>query len=256
VQKLDNDFLGVFIIELDDIREYVFPLFVGDDPDRLSMNQPIHLANENFLGTGFFITKNGVALTAGHCVLPPDNLPGKALLAIVWDGDHPRAQKVTTAFVLENHDIGILKISFSPSKYLPLSFKQVHMGEDVSAVGIPSHSVSGIHKEFRCLKGHVTFAPRLLELSFSAPRGMSGSPVFCGRKVVGVLTWNARSEALEDQTEETTEKIGNLTKVTKVVTKAVVNYGLAEPLYSIKDAKFIIGNGLPFSEFIMELNRP
>jgi hypothetical protein len=104
------------------------------------------------------------------------------------------------------------------------------------------------------MKGHVTFAPRLLELSFPAPRGMSGSPVLRDSHVVGVLCGNARSEAIEDQIEEKTETIGSLVKVTRVETKAVINYGLAEPVYPLKDQKFVIAEGLPFKEFLAKLN--
>ncbi len=242
------------VTEFEDIREYVFPLFVGPNPARLSAEEPIALRNSDYLGTSFFVSKTGVALTAGHCVPDPRNIPsGKSLLAIVWDGV-ARAQHVTAACVLDSYDIAILKVEFSPSKFLPLSFRRVHMGEDVVAIGIPSHSVSGAQKEFRCLKGHVTFAPNRLELSFPAPKGMSGSPVFSGANVVGVLSWNARSESLEDQVEETTETIGNTTKVTRVETRSVVNYGLAEPLHALEEKVFPICEDQPFSEFIRRLN--
>jgi hypothetical protein len=242
-------------MEIDNIREHVFPLFVGDDPARLKSEDAIVLNNSNYLGTGFFIAKNGVALTAGHCVLAPGDIPpGKTLLAIVWRNERPCAQQVTAAFVPAGRDVGILKVSFSPAKYLPVSFEQIHMGEDVTTIGIPAHSVSGVQKEFRCLKGHVTFAPIRLELSFPAPRGMSGSPVFRGKKVVGVLSGNARSETLEDQIEETTEISGGITKIKRVEIKAVVNYGLAEPLHLIGEEKFAICEGLPFSEFIRKIN--
>jgi hypothetical protein len=243
------------VVALDDIREYVFPLYLADDPACLRPDEPVVLSNTNYLGTGFFISKNGVALTAGHLTPVPEQVPdGKALLAVVYDGERPRGQQVQIAFIPDNHDIAVLKIAFSPTKYLPLSFERVHMGEDVMAIGIPEHSVSGPHKEFRCMKGHVTFAPRLLELSFPAPKGMSGSPVLRASQVVGVLSGNARSEAIEDQIEEQTETIGSLVKVTRVETKAVINYGLAEPVHPLQDQKFVICEGLPFRQFLAKLN--
>jgi hypothetical protein len=243
------------VFTVDDIREFVFPLYIADDPSRLQPDQPIVLSNTNYLGTGFFISKNGVALTAGHVIPSPDQIPdGKALLAVVYDGELPRGQQVQIAFVHDKFDIAVLKVAFSPKKYLPVSFEPAHMGEDVMAIGIPEHSVSGPHKEFRCMKGHVTFAPTLLELSFPAPRGMSGSPVFRGSKVVGVLCGNARSEVMEDQIDEQTETVGNLVKVTRVETKAVINYGLAEPLARLRDQEFVICEGLPFNQFLAKLN--
>jgi hypothetical protein len=135
------------VVALDDIREYVFPLYIADDPARLKPDDPVVLSNTNYLGTGFFISKNGVALTAAHLMPAPDRVPdGKAVLAIVYDGERPRGQQVQIAFVPDNHDISILRIAFSPARYLALSFDRVHMGEDVVAIGIPEHSVSGSHK--------------------------------------------------------------------------------------------------------------
>src|SRR5258708_4331296 len=158
---------------LQDIREYVFPLYVGTDPATLRPTDPITAFDGNFLGTAFFITKNGVALAAAHCLPSPVQLKkGETVLAALWDGSIVRAHEVVAATVIPNYDVAIMKVRKVPTKYLPLSFGELSMGSDVSAIGIPQHSVSEQGKEFRCLKGHVTFAARFLELSFSAPRGM------------------------------------------------------------------------------------
>jgi hypothetical protein len=242
--------------ELADVREYIVPLFVADDPACLSPDQPIVVSRDRFLGTAFFISRNGVALTAGHCVPPSSSIPkGHAFLAVIWDGTRARAQHVQIATVLDDRDIGVLKIAHSPSKYLEISFSPVHMGEDIVTVGIPLHSVSGIDYEYRCLKGHVTRAAKTLELSCPAPRGMSGSPILMGSKVVGVMSWNARSESLEDQSEETTENFGPLTRVTKTVTMAVTNYGQAEPISSLGGSTLPFTEGVPFGAFLTKLNQ-
>lgn len=157
--------------ELADVREYIVPLFVADDPACLGPDQPIVISRDRFLGTAFFISRNGVALTAGHCVPPPSSIPvGHAFLAVIWDGTRARAQHIQIATVLDSQDVGVLKVAHSPSKYLDVSFSPVHMGEDIVTVGIPLHSVSGIDYEYRCLKGHVTRAAKTLELSCPAPQ--------------------------------------------------------------------------------------
>lgn len=242
-------------LNLADIREYVVPLFVAEDPAMLRSDQPIIVSRTRFLGTAFFVAKNGVALTAAHCVPPPDSIPpGFAFLAIIWSGARACAQQVQLATVVADRDIAALKIAHSPSKYFEMSFEPVHMGEDVTTVGVPLHSVSGEDYEYRCLKGHVTRTSKTLELSFPAPRGMSGSPVLRSGRVVGIMSWNARAESLEDQIDEVTETFGPLTKVTKTVTMAVTNYGQAEPLAQLKNMALPFTDGAAFMSFLSMLN--
>jgi len=236
---------------LADIREYVFPLFVVDDPALLSPGQPTVVTRDAFLGTAFFVARNGLALTAAHCAPDPATLaPGKSIVAAVWDGERPLARRVQQAFCLDRQDIAVLKVDHSSAKFLPVSFDRVTMGDDVVSVGVPMHSVSGEAFEYRCLKGHVTFVSKTLELSYPAPRGMSGSPVFREGVVVGVISWNARAEALEDQSHERTESIGPITRVTKTITMAVTNYGQAEPIARLRDTVLPVAGGLTFKDVL------
>lgn len=238
-----------------DIREYVFPLYVGTDPATLEPGAPIKAVDSKFLGNGFFVAKNGVALAAAHCLPRPADLPaGETVLAALWDGTIVRAHQVVASTIIPNYDVAILKVRAAPVRHLPVAFTELTMGSDVSTVGIAQHSVWGGGKEFRCLKGHVTFAARFLELSFAAPRGMSGSPVFDGTRVAAVLTGNARSETLDDIVEETTQVADGRTTITKIETKAVINYGLAEPLAKLRDWSHEITGGRPFAAFIDWLN--
>ena len=242
-------------VAFDDVREYVVPLFVAEDPASLRPEQPIVVSRDRFLGTAFFIAKNGVALTAGHCVPPPETIPpGHAFLAVIWNGERACAQQVQLATVLPDQDLAVLKIAYAPSRYFPISFAPVHMGEDIATVGVPLHSVSGSDYEYRCLKGHVTRAAKTLELSFGAPRGMSGSPVFKGASVVGVMSWNARAESFEDQSHEEIQTLGGTTRITKTVTLAVTNYGQAEPLFKLAGLALPFTEGVPFEEFLSKLN--
>jgi Trypsin-like peptidase domain len=242
-------------LNLADIREYVVPLFVAEDPAQLNPAQPVVVSRDRFMGTAFFVTKNGVALTAGHCVPNPSSIPSAhAFLAVIWDGLRARAQQVQLATVLSDQDVAVLKIAHSPSKYLPVSFAPVHMGDDIVTIGVPLHSVSGTDYEYRCLKGNVTRVSKTLELSVPAPRGMSGSPILKDGKVVGVMSWNARAESLEDQSDEKIEQIGPITRVTKTVTMAVTNYGQAERLSALQGKPLPFTEGVAFEQFIANLN--
>jgi hypothetical protein len=236
-----------------EVREYVFPLFVGTYPKE-GESQHVTFDNRNYLGTAFFVSKNGVALTAGHCVPDRESLGPNSLLAGLWDGTHVRSHRILAATKIDNYDVAILKIENIRPKYLPLAYANLPAGTDVMTFGIPEHSVWNMGKEFRCLKGHITFVTHFFELSFAAPKGMSGSPVLVNGEVVGVLSGNARSETLEDQCEEKTEVFSGMTKKTIVETKQVINYGLAAPLLPLKDWKHEICGERPFSEFIHFLN--
>ena len=243
-------------LDLADIREYVFPLFVAADPARLPPDTPIIAGKVNYLGTAFFVTRNGIAITAAHCVPNPADLPdGKTFIGVIWDGLRARAASIQIATLIPDRDLAVLKVALTPAKYFEVSFEKVHMGSDVYSVGIPLHSVHGPQFEFRYMKGHVTFVSHNLELSYPAPRGMSGSPVLSRGKVVGVLSRNARSEALEDQVEEITENFGPLTRVTQVKTVSVINYGLAEPLAGTEEVVVPPGDGHPLKELITRMNR-
>lgn len=47
---------------IEDVRFYIFPLLVAEE-----LEGKVKWETNEFLGTAFFITKNGVALTAAHC---------------------------------------------------------------------------------------------------------------------------------------------------------------------------------------------
>lgn len=56
---------------LDDGREFVLPLLLVDVVDE----NKVDLSSYTFLGTCFFVTKRGDAVTAGHVVPSPQDIP-------------------------------------------------------------------------------------------------------------------------------------------------------------------------------------
>jgi len=67
---------------IDDAREYIFPLFLVE-----SQEDGVLLESRIYLGTAFFVSECGDAITANHILPEPDNLPhGKRVVAIVQQG--------------------------------------------------------------------------------------------------------------------------------------------------------------------------
>jgi len=239
---------------IDDIRDYVFPIQVGVYPEN-PISEMFVIDKDSFLGTGFFITKNGVALTAAHCMPNPEALGGKTLCAGLWDGSRIRAHRILASAQFGNLDIAVIKVENIESRFLPLSFESVSMAEDVCTVGLPLHLLWNQGIEVRALKGHVTRVGHFLELSFAIPSGMSGSPVLAGNRVIGVLQGNCKAETLEDRIEELVQQSPDreVRRIQEI--RAVINYGLATPLQPMRMVKHEIFGELTFEEFIRRMTQ-
>jgi len=213
---------------------------------------------DHYLGTAFFVTRNGIAFGAAHCLPKPSDVPdGLAVLAALMIDGVPKWHRVVASLVPNNTDVAILKVSAGTTPHLEVSFDRLLMGQDVESVGIPSHNENPRSEfDFRCLKGHVvsgTHPERLLDLSFEAPRGMSGSPVLMNGRAVGILLGSGRSEFLEDSTQHE-EVRGDVTQVTKTEVRRVLHYGAAEHLWRLRDWQGEITGGLSLPAFIAKMN--
>jgi hypothetical protein len=237
-------------LTIDDARDYIFPLFLVPAEENAIRMEP-----RKFLGTAFFVSKRGDAITAGHVMPPPANLePGHRVVAVIFREGREEVCWVTHAAAFQQFDVALLHVNASETKFLPISVVEVVPGTDVALIGIPDHEVWGAGKEMRILKGHVTMASRGLELSCPVPRGMSGSPVFANGVVVGYATGNVRSEELDDSLEEHTETTaaGTLTKRTEI--KRVVHYGIARDFLSLAEVPDPILEGQSLPAFIRSRN--
>lgn len=208
----------------------------------------------SFLGTGFFIMKNGIALTAAHCLPSPDDLNEKSVCAGIWDGKNIRAHKILSFLKFPGLDIAVMDVDNIAPKYLEVAFSQLYMGMDVETVGIPLSSITPEGIGVRTIKGYVTFVGKIVEVSFPAPRGLSGSPVFYKGKVVGIVSANTRSEYLEDQVKEVI-KISDEKEETKIVeTKAIENYGRIQLLLPLQKMHHEMFKRDSFEEMIRRVN--
>lgn len=235
---------------LDDAREFIFPLFLVDSQDN-----GVYLESRVFLGTAFFVTKRGDAITADHVLPKPHELPaGKRVVAIVQQGAEQQVCWLTHAASFEACDLALLHVNLENTKYLSLNDVEISAGADVQLIGVPSHEVWLSGKEMRILKGHVTLVAKQLELNIPIPLGMSGSPVFLGTEVVGFATKSFKSEEVEDYTEEI-ELLSNnkeqirITKVTRVT-----HYGMAYPLFKLRGEVSPVFDGRTLMQLIEARN--
>lgn len=220
--------MGVLVLE--DAREYVFPIFSVQAEDN-----GIFLESRVFLGTAFFISKCGDAITASHVLPRPDDLvQGRRLIAVVLKDGKETVCWITRAAKFEALDLALVHVNLENTKYLPLATEEVVAGTDIQILGIPSHEVNASGKEMRVLKGHVTLSGKRLELNFPVPAGMSGSPLFIGTHVVGYATGMVRSEEIEEATEEI-EVISDRKEVVRITEiRRMTYYGIAYPFSHLK----------------------
>ena len=161
---------------------------------------------------------------------------------------------VTHAAKFDKWDVALLHVNLPETKHLPVSVNEVVAGSDIQVIGITNHEVWAAGKEMRIFKGHVTMAAKRLELSFAVPAGMSGSPVFFERKVVGYATGSVRSEEIEESTEEFAE-ISDQKEVIRITEiRRAIYYGLAFPFSAVVNTPDPILDGKTLSEFIQSRN--
>jgi len=236
---------------LNDAREFIFPLFLVEAKDN-----GVYLESRVFLGTAFFVTKRGDAITANHVLPKPDALEtGKRVVAIVQRGSEQKVCWLTHAATFEECDLALLRVNLEETKYLTLSDEEVIPGSDVQLIGVPSHEVWLSGKEMRILKGHVTLVAKQLELNIAVPLGMSGSPVFLGAKVVAYATHSVNSEEVEDYTEEVELTSNNREQIRITKVTRVTQYGLAYPLYKLRGHRSPVFEDKSLMELIEARNR-
>lgn len=238
---------------LDDAREYVFCLFLGREDEYAVVLQD----SLEYLGTAFFVSKKGDAITAAH-VIPPDTSldADQHLYAISIRDGKTQVYRVLMAAVFEESDLAICRVNVNDNPYLKVSFARHSAGTDVVTIGIPEHEVYQSGKELRILKGHITLAakPHFSELNFAIPRGMSGGPVIEGTKCIGFLSANIRSESLEDQVEEIEELENGKEKITLIESKSIINFGIFIPFSYFQGHKSDVFEGRSLDELLQQRN--
>jgi Trypsin-like peptidase domain len=194
----------------------------------------VYAESRKFLGTGFFVTKRGDAITAAHVLQEQEDLPpGYRLVAVIFVDGIETVCWVTRSLKFSELDLALFYVNLSETKYLPVDFPAILPGTDFQLIGIPSHEVTGNGKEMRILKGHVTLVSNRLELSIPVPAGMSGSPLFVDKKVIGYAVGLVRSEELEEATE-IIEEMSNTREVIRITEiRRCTYYGIGYAFHRI-----------------------
>ena len=169
-----------------------------------------------FRGTGFFISTQGLALTAAHVVdltSQPDQL--RAALPESGGSSPMKAAEILWSVRLPQSDIAVIRVGVPSSQCFLSRFDKVVNCEDVETTGLPqsmfeSDGFGATRVDIRCARGYVSHTRgNSIAASFSLPKGMSGAPLIRNSAdedfVVGVFVGQTRGEEIEDLVEETTE---------------------------------------------------
>ena len=136
-------------------------------------------------GTGFFISSDGLFLTAAHV------LEGSASERVIWQGRTFSARRV---LVDKNLDLAVLKVvGLGPFSCLPVvSSAGVKLGDTVFTVGFPLVEVQGSQAKYTegtisALTG-IGDEPKLFQVSVPVQPGNSGGPLLDSKgRVVGII---------------------------------------------------------------------
>jgi hypothetical protein len=192
--------------------DIVFPLLVGTESTPGNFDP-----GGEILGTAFYLG-GGCVITAGHVARALQDPARTPLLAIL----EPGKVGLTSVGVIQEieilpHDLAVLRLLLNgpPSAnevILPWFSGEISPYDDLWAVGFPYGLIpTGKFQQFqlRSFKGHAVGNPTryelptdegrptaIYELSFQAPRGLSGAPLLAGLpdrhpSVAGVIVGNS-----------------------------------------------------------------
>lgn len=220
--------------------DYVFPVVGGDHAPRAATGGPAYLINQVY-GTAFCLAEN-YFVTNEHVIR-------NASANTWWGIAFPDEQRLK-AVPVDHHesfssiDIGILSAAVPKAKHLKWCSDELAMLTNVQASGFPhALDLSELTLTIRSFPGTVVSAktwsrlpakPRVYELSFLCPRGISGSPLWrvggtlpC---VVGVVFGNSITEMI---VHKEVEKVKEGDKTTIYEKVEALHLGLAIQVQSL-----------------------
>jgi hypothetical protein len=186
-----------------DVYERIFPVAAGDftkeiQDDIMILRQVIGTCFS--IGGGYFLTAAHVLQDAYQCKWSGISFPYEGR----WQGS-----PFLDTEILEDLDIGVFKAETPNIKLLRWNDKSYPMLQAVQSIGYPyAVDFKNIRLTVRGFAGHIVSEqnfhdlkgkPRIYELSFQAPRGLSGAPLFTvekGMTVSGLIIGNRTTEML------------------------------------------------------------
>lgn len=163
------------------------------------------IVDDDFRGTGFFISTEGWILTAYHCVVPPTNkIPNKIVLETPFDEYIPATLDVNKSLKGNRYDLAILKTNQTSEHCLPLSIASEDIvGDEVLVIGHAAGHMNE-NREAGIYTGEVSRWVgdiNRIELSDTIKgAGHSGSAVYHYKtnRVIAVTTQKFKEEILVD----------------------------------------------------------
>lgn len=155
------------------------------------------------IGSGFFISENGLLLTNRHVISPTFN-GTRAVVIETKDGQRFSQNniKILTCDLDKHLDLCLLKIDYRPKFWFKLNKQPTAKGRDIYTLGHPrgylySMSKGTISGEFIETTNIITGKKEAVErqikyIQLSAPisPGNSGGPIFdIGKNLLGIATW-------------------------------------------------------------------
>lgn len=197
-----------------------------------------------FLGTAFALRRAGCFMSAAHCV---GTLAASSIFLL--DGSLNQGKRISVTRIVRcpDADLAMLEIearlAFSATRFHTFAKSSSGAGSDVSAIGYQEESgdQDSIALTRRVFRGsiqrrffhtsHLGVEYEAIELSFAAPAGLSGGPVYSsstGIHLIGVVTENFQSTTFLQSVAEIQDK-GN-TYVEKIHER--IQYGICVDLDS------------------------
>ena len=182
---------------------YVFPVVGGSNFEKVGDNDWKAICHDIY-GTAFTIGPN-VFMTAGHVLRAAAENEFVGLGEVIEGNLHTR--KATNFEIIEAYDIGLIQVPWGRCRGFPWTTFERPMLEAVHSTGYP-YAIDRFNNSFgmRAFTGHVASmrdwpqlkpVPRIYELSYPCPRGLSGAPLWTVSspvKVVGVILGNNITE--------------------------------------------------------------
>ena len=226
-------------MKITNFYELVFPIMGGKGQEDSSTDA---MTLRQVLGTCFSISGD-LFISAAHVIRDALTYPWAGIgfpYEGVWQGS-----AFLDSEIQEDFDIGIVKAEVPTCVPLKWSSNDLYMLQSVRTVGYPyALEFTPPQINIRSFMGYVVSnqkfpdlkaQPRIYELSFQAPRGLSGAPLFAGENVNGLVIGNRTTEMLIYRNKET---VKDEQKETVVETYEALELGIAEQSSSILDIPF------------------
>ncbi len=233
-------------------HEYTFPV-IGASAKVIKTEKVFF--TKTVYGSAFSIGKD-YFLTAGHVL---KNAGESEAVGIGFsDQKMWHFAEVTNSEIISDYDIGIIQAKVPVARALRWKYgDELPMLSNVQTVGYPyALDLKRFTIDTRAFKGHIVVArtfmglksnPRIYELSFQAPRGLSGSPLFTVGKrpnIIGMIIGNHRTEMLVFSDKE--RIVEGDKKITTIVERyEALQLGIAiQTMTLVKAHSHILGDSL------------